>query len=249
MRGRADHRSERRSGEGAPTDAELLALITSASVACGAHAGDRAMATRTCELAARAGSRWARTPGTQTASTWVDAPCPITGPELATLLSAQIDWLASVAANGQLRYLKLHGALYHQAAVDEHLAEVTINACRAHALALLAPPASLLAERAQAAGIPTALEGFPDRAYLHTPAGLTLAPRTTPGAMLGPEQAAEQARRLAACGAVRTLDGQLHPLPVTSLCVHGDAPDALATAQAIRAALEHEGITLRSFAA
>jgi 5-oxoprolinase (ATP-hydrolysing) subunit A len=44
-------------------------------------------------------------------------------------------------------------------------------------------------------------------------------------------------------------DGTLLAVDVSSICVHGDTPGAVAIASAVRHALTHEGIELRSFAA
>ena len=50
-------------GEGCPHDAELMAMITSANVACGGHAGDLATALVTLELAGEYGVQVGAHPG------------------------------------------------------------------------------------------------------------------------------------------------------------------------------------------
>ena len=48
-------------------------------------------------------------------------------------------------------------------------------------------------------------------------------------------------------GTVEAVDGTVVELQPGTLCIHGDNPGSVATAQAIRAALEREGVTIRAF--
>ena len=50
-------------------------------------------------------------------------------------------------------------------------------------------------------------------------------------------------------GTVTAIDGSIVRLHADSVCVHGDSPGAVAMATAVRKALEHAGIAVRSFAA
>jgi UPF0271 protein len=63
-----------------------------------------------------------------------------------------------------------------------------------------------------------------------------------------PQEMGERALRLVRDGTVPTIDGGELPLRAQSICVHGDAPNAPAIAQAIRTALEAEGIELAPLA-
>jgi len=45
---------------------------------------------------------------------------------------------------------------------------------------------------------------------------------------------------------VTTYDGQVITLPVDTICVHGDTPDAASSAKTIRISLEQAGVTLRA---
>jgi UPF0271 protein len=60
-----------------------------------------------------------------------------------------------------------------------------------------------------------------------------------------PEAVATRAVKMAN-GVVDTATGAEIPMPVKSICVHGDRPNAAAVARAVRARLEAEGIELRS---
>ncbi|MGH7777263.1 MAG: LamB/YcsF family protein [Candidatus Dormibacterales bacterium] len=96
-----------------------------------------------------------------------------------------------------------------------------------HWVALVAEPGSELLAAAARLGLAGRREGFADRAYL--PRG-GLVPRTRRGSLLSPCAAAGQALRLARTGGVDVL------------CIHGDSPDALAVASAVRRALEGAGL-------
>jgi UPF0271 protein len=97
-------------------------------------------------------------------------------------------------------------------------------------LPVLGFPGSRLLALASAAGRAAYQEGFPDRGYT----GGRLVERGRTGALLEDADAiAAQAVRLAR--------------DVTSLCVHGDSPGAVAHAHAVRRALETAGYHLVPF--
>jgi 5-oxoprolinase (ATP-hydrolysing) subunit A len=106
-------------------------------------------------------------------------------------------------------------------------------------------PGSAAAEAAEAAGIPVIAEGFADRAY--TPDG-HLVPRREPGSVLtDPDVVAARAVRMATEHTVTAIDGIDVPVPVASLCVHGDSPGAVSLAQAVRSGLTAAGVTIAPF--
>jgi UPF0271 protein len=211
--------------------------VTSASVACGFHAGDDSTMCALCEeavarevaIGAHVGYRDREGFGRRE----LDVP-PVTV-EAETI--EQISALESYAAEagGRVAYVKPHGALYHRASVDNECAAAIVSAMRAvaGASAVLAAPGSALLAQAEEAGLVAVAEGFADRAY--APDG-SLVPRGSAGAVLGADDAVRQALSLARGGAVR------------SLCVHGDTPGALELARRVAAELEGGGIELRSFA-
>jgi len=94
----------------------------------------------------------------------------------------------------------------------------------------------------QEVGLRIAREGFPDRAYL--PDG-SLMPRSQSGAVLHePDAVADNAIRLAREGL--RIEGKI--IRVDTLCLHGDNPEALRNAQAVRNLLDAEGVEIRSLA-
>ncbi len=225
-------------------DAALLPHVTSVSVACGGHAGDPPIMARTVALAARLGVACGAHPGYPDLPGFGRRELAMSDEELHAALLAQVGALAAIAraAGVALRHVKPHGALYHRAAHDPATAAAVVSAARTidPELFLVGPPGSALLAAATASGMRVLVEAFADRRY--EPDG-RLRDRRLPGALLSdPAEAAEQARRIATDGVVRTTDGSLLPIRAETLCVHGDTPGAPAIAAAVRAALMDAGI-------
>jgi len=243
---------EHASGSARPSaDAALLGLITSASVACGFHAGDPEVMRDTVTDAARLGVAIGAHPGYPDRLGFGRRELAATPSEIAAYVVYQIGALDAVcrAAGTRLRYVKPHGALYNRAAVDRPTATAIADAIRSvdRSLGLLALAGSALYEAGRAAGLSTAAEAFADRAYR---ADGRLAPRDAPGAVLtDPAAVADRALAIVRDGSVPTIDGAILTLRADSLCVHGDTPDAAALLRAVRARLAGAGVTLAPFAA
>ena len=236
-------------GEGAPRERELLALATSASVACGAHAGSEAVMRATVRAAHAARVVVGAHPGYPDRAGFGRREIDATPTEIDRWVADQVALLGEIcrAEGVPLRYVKAHGALYHRAARDAAAAQAIAAAVWRvdRTLALLAPRGSAMLDAARAVQLTTGREAFVDRGYL--PDG-SLVPRGEPGALLtDPHEAAERALRIARGEAITDRDG--HPLRVVadSLCIHGDSPDALAMARAVRARLIEADVRLASF--
>ncbi|WP_432983401.1 LamB/YcsF family protein [Dactylosporangium sp. CA-233914] len=225
-------------------DDALLAIVTSANVACGFHAGDPSTMRRISELAAGQGVRVGAQVSYRDLAGFGRRRIDVPPEELADELRYQI---GALAAFGPVAYVKPHGALYNTAAVDEgHASAVVEAAAVAGGLPVLCQPGSVLAGLATARGLRVVAEGFADRGYL--PDG-RLVPRSQPGALVT-DVAAVTARsvRMAAEGVVEAVDGSVIPMPVESICVHGDTPGAVGMARAVRSALIGAGVPVVAFA-
>ncbi len=234
---------------GTDADAELLAVVTSANVACGFHAGDPQTLQRTVAAALEAGV----TVGAQ-----VSYP-DLVGFGRRAMDVAHADLVADVlyqvgaleafcrVAGGRVAYVKPHGALYNRVADDPGQAAAVAEAVQRYdpSLPVLTLPGSALAAAAADRGLGVVGEGFADRAY--TGEG-RLASRREPGAVLhDADEVAARAVRMAS-GSVTALGGEQLAVDVGSLCVHSDTSGAADLARRVRAALEKEGWTLRPFA-
>jgi 5-oxoprolinase (ATP-hydrolysing) subunit A len=227
-------------------DAELMATITSANIACGFHAGDPAVMRRTVRLAAAAGVAVGAHPGLPDLVGFGRREMRVTPQEVEDMVLYQVGALTGIAsAEGvRLHHVKAHGALYNMAARDRGLADAVVRAVRAcnPASIVFGPAGSELLRAASAAGLATAAEGFADRTY--EPDG-SLTARTQANSVL--QDAASVVRRavrLATEDRVVTTDGSELDMRVDTICIHGDTPGAPSLARALRSALESAGVVL-----
>jgi UPF0271 protein len=222
-------------GEGCPNDEALLERVTSASVCCGAHAGDPASIAATLRIAKERGVVVGAHPGFPDREGFGRREQNADSEDVEQLICKQVESLrdASRMIGLPVVFLKPHGALYNQAQRQEPVARGVLRAASRLGLPCLGQPETLLEKLAEHEGIRFVPEGFPDRRY--TGDG-RLVPRDQPGAVLhDPTEIAEQVLRLVEEGKVATL------------CVHGDEPAAVANADRIRQILIRHGIMIRSF--
>jgi len=224
----------------------LLRVVTSTSIACGWHAGDEASMRSTAAAAALLGVQIGAHPSFPDREGFGRRVLPMAPSEVTDAVARQVHALcASATAEGtHARHVKPHGALYNLACRDRVVADAIVAGIIQvdPALALYAPHGSTLAVAGAAATLRVVAEGFLDRAYEDD--GL-LTPRDVPGAMLhDPAAASARAIEWARTGQVRTRTGGVLSLPLETLCVHGDTPDAAAIAAQVREALAAAGVRL-----
>ncbi|GAB1509650.1 LamB/YcsF family protein [Actinophytocola sp. KF-1] len=230
-------------------DDALLAVVSSANVACGFHAGDPGTIRRACVTAVAHGvSIGAQVSYRDLAGfgrRFIDVPPA----ELVDDLLYQMAALRGMAAvaGGRLAYVKPHGALYNAIATHEEQAAAVVEAVTTFdaSLAVLGMPGSRWLALAGEAGLETVEEAFADRAY--TPDG-RLVSRREPGAVIhDPDVVAERAVRFATDGTVVAIDGSVLAMPARSICVHSDTPGAVELVTAVRAAMSQAGVRVESF--
>jgi 5-oxoprolinase (ATP-hydrolysing) subunit A len=222
-------------GEGFPNDRELLAIVTSASVCCGAHAGDRDTIRQTLRDARERGVVVGAHPGYADRAGFGRRDLSLTAAEITDLIFTQFEQLSNLGREFDIdiAFLKPHGALYTQAQRDINVAGAVVRAAQILELALLGQPNSVLEAAAQSHGVPYVAEGFPDRRYQDDG---SLVPRNQPDAVL--TSAAEVEAQV-----LRLLDQGR----VATLCIHGDDPHAVANAGLVREVLKRHGIAVCSF--
>ncbi|KUF08498.1 LamB/YcsF family protein [Leucobacter sp. G161] len=230
-------------------DESMLETVTSANIACGFHAGDPKTAFATLTGAAARGVAVGAHVAYPDLAGFGRRPMVLPADELEALVIYQIGALQALAlaAGTEVRYVKPHGALYNSIAFNEAEAATVIAAIRRvnPELALVCLAASPLVEQARAAGLRAVSEAFADRAY--EPNG-ALVSRTEPGAVLhDPELVAARMLQLVERGTVTARDGSEVEIQAESICVHGDSPDAVNMARAVRSRLLGAGVDLASF--
>jgi UPF0271 protein len=229
---------------------DVLALVSSASIACGAHAGDPVVMRATVRAARARGVVVGAHPGYPDLAGFGRRELGLDADEIAAQVAAQTGALAGVARleGAAVRYVKPHGALYNRAVRDAAAARAIVAAVRGvdPSLVLLALAGSEMIRAAEEGGLRVAREAFVDRAYR---ADGSLLPRGEPGAVLhDPPRVAERALRLVEDGSVETADGGTLRLRADSLCVHGDSPGAPRLVGAVRERLERAGVRIAPFA-
>lgn len=235
-------------GEGVGDDAAMLDIVTSASIACGGHAGDEAT-MRTTLLAAKArGVVVGAHPGFEDRENFGRRRLVLPPEELDDSIRRQVRTLVEIgeAEDWPVRYVKLHGALANMAAEEPAVMALCLAAIEglAEDMRVLAIDNSAQVEVAEALAFRTIREAYADRAY--QPDGL-LVSRQMPGAVLhDPAEIADRAVRLAQAGEIIAVDGNIVRTGARSLCIHGDTPDAVAIARAVRDALASAGVEIRA---
>lgn len=221
-------------GEGCAHDAELLTLVSSASIACGFHAGDPAMAHAALKLAAQHGVQAGAHPSFPDRANFGRQEMSRSEEEIFADCVYQVGALGALARSVgmALNHIKPHGALYNMACRDDAYARPIVAAAALLRLPLLGLPNSRLQVLSEGS-VPFVAEGFADRRYL--PDG-SLVPRTRPDAFV--DDPAE---------AVRQVTTLLRDRGVRTICVHGDNPQAVAFVRSLRQALMEAGYTVRPF--
>ena len=235
-------------GEGAGTDRELIGIVSSASIACGGHAGDVATMRNCVQLAKERNVTIGAHPGFADPKNFGRVRLDLPPDQIAFEMVAQVGRLLAVAAdaNAEVHYVKLHGALANMAAEDEALAIEVFGALRKldASLAVLAIDGSAQVTAAKALGLTMVREAYADRAYDRS--GM-LVPRSEEGAVLTERKdVLAQCLRLAKRGEVVSRNGEAFASAAQSICIHGDTMGAIVLAKDIRDMLTKEGIRVTS---
>ncbi|MCM3080259.1 5-oxoprolinase subunit PxpA [Brevibacillus invocatus] len=210
-------------------DLGILKWITSVNIACGMHAGDPHIIRRTIDAALKHNVKIGAHPGYADPHGFGRRSINLSANEVYELVLYQVAALAGMtrALGGALHHVKLHGALYNEAAERPELAEAVVSAVADidEELILYALSGSKLVEAGLEHGLQVAEEVFADRAYL--PNG-RLAPRELEGSVLiSKEEQMEQTRQLVLHQRVLTVNGQHIDLAADTLCVHHESHDVI----------------------
>jgi 5-oxoprolinase (ATP-hydrolysing) subunit A len=233
-------------GEGCGDDAAIMPWITSANIACGAHAGDDATIRETLRLCRAHGVVAGAHPGYADREHFGRRELALPHAELVALVRDQVALMDMLAREQGvvLHHVKPHGALYNLSARDLDTAMAVAEGVHAYdpSLLLVGLSGSMSIDAAQSLGLPTAHEVFAERGYS---ADGRLLPRGTPGAVLDTDAAIAQALGLALRSEVATASGRALRLKADTLCLHGDRADAANIARNLQAALTAAGVRIQ----
>lgn len=225
-------------------DEDVIPFISSANIACGFHASDPMVMSKTVSLAKEFGIGIGAHPGFPDLMGFGRRNMSVKPEEAKAYVQYQIGALSAFckAAGAPMVHVKPHGALYNMAGKDYALAKAICEGILEvnDRLILLALSGSQMIQAAKDTGLRAASEVFADRAYEDDG---SLVARTKPGAMVTDEdEAIRRVVRMAKDGKVTTITGKDISIQADSVCVHGDNAKALEFVNKIRAALTAEGI-------
>jgi UPF0271 protein len=223
-----------------------MTYISSANIACGYHAGNEATMQRTIEWAINHGVAIGAHPSFPDREYFGRRNQDHSPDAIFDMISRQLEILSVIAKRNAaiLAHVKPHGAMYNMAASNISMAESIARAIHAFdpGLMLFGLSGSQLIMAGKKAGLKTVNEVFADRSYQ---ADGSLTPRDQPGAMINdPEQAAKRVISMVEKREVRSQTGSTISVAVDTVCIHGDDPNAIEHAKAIRAALQKNGILI-----
>jgi UPF0271 protein len=238
-------------GEGIGDDEAMLGIVSSASVACGFHAGGQDIMLKTAQLAKQCGVRIGAHPSYHDRENFGRIPVNgLTSSQIEALVAYQIGALMGVAAlaGHKVTHVKAHGALSNVGCADDMTARAIAAAIKAvdRNLCFVVLPNSALVRAAEAAGLKPIHEVFVDRAYEDD---AQLVARSKPGAVLhDANEIAQRVVRMVQDQTVISVAGKVIKMPIDTVCIHGDTPGAIEIARKVRRVLDHSKIEIAPFA-
>ena len=229
-------------------DRGMMPLISSANVAAGFHAGDPSTIRETVALAVEHGVAVGAHPSLPDLQGFGRRAMKVSAREVYDLVLYQGGAIEAFAraAGTKLHHVKIHGMLYNMAAKDAELSDAIARAVRdlGGGVILYGLSGSAMMGAAAKRDVRALGEVFGDRSY--QPDG-TLTPRGQPGAMITDAAVSvAQVLMMVEQGRVRAQSGVDVPVDAGTLCLHGDQPDAVRFAKALREALAARGIEVRA---
>ena len=216
-------------------DAGLMPLISVANVACGFHASDFNHMATTVRLAKEHGVKVGAHPSLPDLQGFGRREMKIDRAELRNCLIYQIGALKGfLDAEGMaLNHIKPHGVLYGMAARDSQVAHAVCDAADVYKVPLMGLSGTLHATIYPERGHAFWPEFFADLDY--SDEGRLIITREH--AAKDPATCARRALMAVRDGKLETEGGKTLPVEAVTVCIHSDTPNAIAIAEAVRAAL------------
>lgn len=235
-------------GEGIGNDEQIMPFITSASIACGYHAGDVSTMERTVDLCIKHQVAIGAHPSFSDKENFGRREINLSPGEVYAMVYRQVNDLLTVVKtkNGKMHHVKPHGALYNMSARDGSLAAAIAKAVKDtdHSLLLYGLAGSCSLSEAHKIGLRTASEVFADRTYQDDG---SLTPRKQPGALIeDTNKSIGQVLQMIREKEVFSLSGKKVSIHADTVCIHGDGKHAADFAKAIFEKLTQEGIVIKT---
>ena len=235
-------------GEGVGNDEQLMPFISSASIACGYHAGDEMTMQNTVNLCLHHNVAIGAHPSFKDRKNFGRNEMTISPEEVYHLITEQLTVLLKIVKqkNAILHHVKPHGALYNMAAKDILLAAAIGKAVKNFddTLILYGLAGSHSISEAKRTGLKTAGEVFADRTYQDDG---SLTPRTQANALIeNTDKAIEQVLQMIKDRKITSVTGKQISILAETICIHGDGKHAVEFARTINQHLKREGIGIQT---
>jgi len=220
-------------------ESDLLPYVTSANIACGAHAGDPVVMDSALEELRYYGLALGAHIGYPDLAGFGRRELHLSSSELRASILYQLGALAGLAKTMgfEVTQVRPHGFLYRQISHDVRVATVVAKAIAEFDrwLVLIGPAGNNLLIAGERGGIRVAGEAWVDRMY---DSHGHLLPHSHNRALLkSPQEIINQATSLISRGEVVTVDGSRLPINFQTLHLHSGMPEAKALAEYIRSLL------------
>lgn len=225
-------------------DGSLMALISSANIAAGFHAGDPNLMDQTVRLAAEHGVGIGAHPGYNDLQGFGRRKIEGTPRELVNDMIYQVGAVREFARRhgARLQHVKPHGALYMEMAVNPELSQIFVQYMRTvePSAYIFCMGGSATERAASEAGQPVVREFYADRDYDDTGSIVFTRDAGRPD----PTAIAQKVVRACKQGKVKTVSGGDVDIAFESICFHSDTLGALEIVRQMREALIAGGIRI-----
>jgi len=228
-------------------DPLLLAIVNSANIACGYHAGDKPTMEKTIKISKKNKVSIGAHPSFNDPENFGRKRLNLPSSEITKLIIDQINILSNVAVKEGVKvtHVKPHGALNNMACENYDLAKIISESIMKvdKDLIFLVPAGSQMEKAGKNSGMKIATEIFADRNYEDDG---NLVSRSKDNAMItDPEIAKEHVIKMVKNQTLNCYSGKQIPCKIDSICVHGDGKSAVNTAKEIKSGLIKSGVTLK----
>ncbi|MES1223102.1 MAG: 5-oxoprolinase subunit PxpA [Bacteroidota bacterium] len=235
-------------GEGIGNDALIMPFISSASIACGFHAGNAQTMNDTIDLCIQHHVAIGVHPSFNDRNNFGRTEINMPVEEVYHLITEQLILFSKIVnkKKAKLHHIKPHGALYNMAAKNSLLAAAIAGAVKDfdETLILYGLAGSYSISEAKKIGLKTASEVFADRTYQDD---CSLTPRKEPGALIDDtEKAIAQVLQMIKQKTVTSVNGKQIPVLAETICIHGDEKNAVDFAKTIHYHLKQENIGIQT---
>ncbi|MCC5920624.1 MAG: LamB/YcsF family protein [Cyclobacteriaceae bacterium] len=212
-------------GEGVPLESLLIPLVDEVNIACGGHAGSLKDILKVMLLANVSNVKVGAHPSYIDRENFGRKEHNLSYQQLKSQIDQQMDLFNLCCEDSQtaIHHIKLHGALYNQAARDPQIAESIVRIFEGYLLKgvpLVVPPNAILRSMLEERQFNFLLEGFLDRAYEDDG---SLVARTQPSAIIADsDEIIGRYESLSTKKELKTKSGKTIPLNVDTVCIHGD---------------------------